>query len=76
MLLTISTTHFPATDLGYLLYKNPSQVQMFELSFGQVHVFYPEADPGQCCAMEPANFYDEIQKLLLEIQIPWLGRTI
>ena len=23
MLLTISTTHQPATDLGYLLYKHP-----------------------------------------------------
>ncbi|CAN5544595.1 3' terminal RNA ribose 2'-O-methyltransferase Hen1 [soil metagenome] len=48
MLLTISTTHVPATDLGYLLYKNPSQVQSFELSFGQVHVFYPEASNESC----------------------------
>jgi 3' terminal RNA ribose 2'-O-methyltransferase Hen1 len=48
MLLTISTTHVPATDLGYLLYKNPSQVQSFELSFGQVHIFYPEASETKC----------------------------
>jgi 3' terminal RNA ribose 2'-O-methyltransferase Hen1 len=48
MLLTISTTFQPATDLGYLLYKNPSQVQSFELSFGQVHVFYPEANAEKC----------------------------
>ena len=27
MLLTITTTHTPATDLGYLLHKNPSRVQ-------------------------------------------------
>lgn len=48
MLLTISTTHVPATDLGYLLYKNPSQVQSFELSFGNVHIFYPEASDEKC----------------------------
>ncbi len=48
MLLTISTTHVPATDLGYLLYKNPSQVQSFELAFGHVHVFYPEASDEKC----------------------------
>jgi hypothetical protein len=50
MLLTISTTHRPATDLGYLLYKNPSSVQSFELPFGNVHVFYPEATEERCTA--------------------------
>ncbi|NOJ78737.1 3' terminal RNA ribose 2'-O-methyltransferase Hen1 [Myxococcus xanthus] len=43
MLLTLSTTHHPATDLGYLLHKNPHRPQSFELSFGHAHVFYPEA---------------------------------
>lgn len=43
MLLTITTTHQPATDLGYLLHKHPGKVQSFDLSFGRVHVFYPEA---------------------------------
>jgi 3' terminal RNA ribose 2'-O-methyltransferase Hen1 len=43
MLLTISTTHEPATDLGYLLHKHPDRCQRFDLSFGQAHVFYPEA---------------------------------
>jgi len=42
MLLTITTTHEPATDLGYLLHKHPERCQSFELSFGQAHVFYPE----------------------------------
>jgi 3' terminal RNA ribose 2'-O-methyltransferase Hen1 len=42
MLLTLTTTHQPATDLGYLLHKHPDRCQSFELSFGQVHVFYPE----------------------------------
>ena len=44
MLLTISTTHSPATDLGYLLHKNPARLQSEEMSFGNAHVFYPEAD--------------------------------
>ena len=43
MLLTISTTLHPATDLGYLLYKNPARPQTFDLTFGTAHVFYPEA---------------------------------
>ncbi|MCB0104513.1 MAG: hypothetical protein KDE53_01350 [Caldilineaceae bacterium] len=28
MLLTITTTHQPATDLGYLLYKHPARVSV------------------------------------------------
>src|SRR5919108_3215878 len=50
MLLTITTTHPPATDLGYLLHKNPARVQSFPLSFGQAHVFYPEATAQRCTA--------------------------
>jgi len=50
MLLTLTTTHRPATDLGYLLRKNPARAQSFELSFGQAHVFYPEAGEGRCTA--------------------------
>src|SRR6266568_4624413 len=42
MLLTISTTHRPAIDLGFLLHKHPDRFQSFDLSFGQAHVFYPE----------------------------------
>jgi hypothetical protein len=38
MLLTISTTHEPATDLGYLLHKNPARAQSVDLSFGRAHV--------------------------------------
>jgi hypothetical protein len=43
MLLTITTTHRLAMDLGFLLHKNPAKCQTFELSFGKVHVVYPEA---------------------------------
>src|SRR5690242_15132904 len=48
MLLTLSTTHSPATDLGYLLRKNPARSQSFNLSFGKAHVFYPEASAERC----------------------------
>src|ERR671918_2003716 len=50
MLLTITTMHQPATDLGYLLHKNPARLHSFPLSFGQAHVFYPEAAPDRCTA--------------------------
>lgn len=50
MLLTITTTHQPASDLGYLLHKKPGSVQTFELSFGKAHIFYPEATVDRCTA--------------------------
>jgi 3' terminal RNA ribose 2'-O-methyltransferase Hen1 len=50
MLLTLRTTYVPATDLGYLLHKHPDKLQSFELPFGQVHVFYPEASDEACTA--------------------------
>src|SRR3954468_21631354 len=48
MLLTLSTTHTPATDLGYLVHKNPARIQEFNLAFGKAHVFYPEASQERC----------------------------
>jgi 3' terminal RNA ribose 2'-O-methyltransferase Hen1 len=51
MLLALSTTHAPATDLGFLLHKNPDRVQTFDLSFGQAHVFYPDASADRCMAV-------------------------
>ncbi len=50
MLLTITTTHRPATDLGYLLHKHPDRVQSFGLPFGTAHVLYPEATEERCTA--------------------------
>src|SRR5688572_18597189 len=50
MLLTISTTHQPATDLSYLLHKHPDPFQSFELSFGHAHVFYPEVSEDRTTA--------------------------
>ncbi|GAA4505555.1 MULTISPECIES: 3' terminal RNA ribose 2'-O-methyltransferase Hen1 [Nonomuraea] len=50
MLLTISTTARPATDLGFLLHKHPDRVQRFGQSFGEATVFYPEAGEERCTA--------------------------
>ncbi len=50
MLLTISTTHRPANDLGYLLHKHPERFQSFDLSFGKAHVYYPEVGAERCSA--------------------------
>jgi len=50
VLLTLTTTHQPATDLGYLLHKHPEKTQTFTLPFGQAHVFYPEASFERCTA--------------------------
>jgi 3' terminal RNA ribose 2'-O-methyltransferase Hen1 len=48
MLLTITTTHLPATDLGFLLHKHPGRVQAFACGFGTAHLFYPEATIERC----------------------------
>ncbi|MCG9127686.1 3' terminal RNA ribose 2'-O-methyltransferase Hen1 [Candidatus Poribacteria bacterium] len=48
MLLTITTTHQPATDLGYLLHKHPDRFQSFKLNFGNAYVYYPEANLDRC----------------------------
>src|SRR5438309_8584361 len=48
MLLTLTTTQNPATNIGYLLRKNPSRLQSFDLTFGKARVFYPEATADRC----------------------------
>jgi 3' terminal RNA ribose 2'-O-methyltransferase Hen1 len=50
MLLTISYTGNPATDLGHLLHKSPFRIHSTEQVFGKSHVFYPEATPQRCTA--------------------------
>jgi 3' terminal RNA ribose 2'-O-methyltransferase Hen1 len=50
VLLTITTTREPATDLGYLLHKHPGRLQTFPTAAGAAHVFYPEATPQRCTA--------------------------
>lgn len=50
MLLSITNENKPATDLGYLLHKNPSRSQAISLTFGKAYVFYPEATEERCTA--------------------------
>ncbi|HEX3816636.1 MAG TPA: 3' terminal RNA ribose 2'-O-methyltransferase Hen1 [Mycobacteriales bacterium] len=50
VLLTITSTADPATDLGFLLHKHPERVQTFDQTSGVAHVFYPEATAERCTA--------------------------
>ena len=50
MLLTITSSASPATDLGFLLHKNPDRVHEKELPFGIARVCYPEATSERCTA--------------------------
>jgi 3' terminal RNA ribose 2'-O-methyltransferase Hen1 len=50
MLLSITTTHRPATDLGFLLHKHPDNVRTVQFPFGDAHVFFPEATEERCTA--------------------------
>jgi 3' terminal RNA ribose 2'-O-methyltransferase Hen1 len=50
VLLTVTTTHQPAGDLGYLLAKHPDRVHPFPLPWGQATVFFPEATEQRCTA--------------------------
>ncbi|HEX8627849.1 MAG TPA: 3' terminal RNA ribose 2'-O-methyltransferase Hen1, partial [Catenuloplanes sp.] len=50
MLLTVTTTHRPATDLGYLLVKHPDRVHSFDVPTGTAYVVYPEATEDRCTA--------------------------
>ena len=65
VLLTISTTHSPATDLGYLLHKHPDKVQQFSQSFGTATVCYPHATRERCTAA-----------LILDIDLVELARKV
>ncbi len=67
MLLSITTTYQPATDLGYLLHKHPDRVQTFSISSGQVHIFYPEANEEVCTVamlveIDPVNMVRNLRK--------------
>jgi 3' terminal RNA ribose 2'-O-methyltransferase Hen1 len=50
VLLTVTTTHRPATDLGYLLVKHPDKVHSFDVPTGTAYVMYPEVDDERCTA--------------------------
>lgn len=48
MLLTITTTYYPASDISYLFHKHPSKVQEFDINGGRAHVFYPQVSDQTC----------------------------
>jgi 3' terminal RNA ribose 2'-O-methyltransferase Hen1 len=50
VLITLTTTERPATDLGFLLHKHPARAQSFPMAAGTAHVFYPRADADECTA--------------------------
>jgi 3' terminal RNA ribose 2'-O-methyltransferase Hen1 len=62
VLLTLTTTHRPATDLGYLLVKHPDRVHTFDVPTGRAVVCFPEAAPERCTAA-----------LLLEVDVERLA---
>jgi 3' terminal RNA ribose 2'-O-methyltransferase Hen1 len=64
MLLAITTTRAPATDLGWLLHKHPAKVQSFPLNFGEAHDFWPEASDARATAV-----------LLVEVDAVGLSRS-
>jgi 3' terminal RNA ribose 2'-O-methyltransferase Hen1 len=48
--MTLTTTHEPATELGFLLHKHPERAQSFTVAAGTAHVFYPTANDTECTA--------------------------
>src|SRR5690349_1303230 len=59
MLLTITCTAPDATDLGYLLHKNPGSLFERATAFGTARVFYPEATPERCAAVPLAQYVSD-----------------
>jgi 3' terminal RNA ribose 2'-O-methyltransferase Hen1 len=50
VLIMLTTTERPATDLGHLLHKHPDRAQSFAVATGTAHVCYPRADADVCTA--------------------------
>jgi 3' terminal RNA ribose 2'-O-methyltransferase Hen1 len=50
VLITLTTTREPATDLGFLLVKHPDRVHEFEVPTGTASVCFPEATGQRCTA--------------------------
>jgi len=68
MLLKISSTAPQATDLGFLLHKNPANLHEVEMPFGKAFVFYTEASSERCTAcllleIDPVNLVRGAQQL-------------
>ena len=68
MLLTITTTHKPASDLGFLLEKHPSKAHSFELAGnGYAHAHSPPINFG--CAETRACWSVNIGGGMLGLQM-------
>ncbi len=50
LLFTITYEGQNTQELGFLLHKNPSRAQQFELNFGRAYVFYPEVSDTRTTA--------------------------
>lgn len=63
MLLTITNSGQRATDLGFLLHKNPANVHCSDLPFGKARVFYTAAteDVCQACLLLEINPVDLVR---------------
>ncbi len=45
MLLTLRARGVGASNLSFLLHKHPDRFQTFSVPFGDIHLFYPDAEP-------------------------------
>ena len=54
VLLTITNTGHHATDLGFLLHKNPANLHSADLAFGKAYVFLPR-EPRPVHSVSPAG---------------------
>jgi hypothetical protein len=50
VLLTLTTAHEPANDLGFLLVKRPDRMHRFDLPYGVAAVVFPEPTAQRCTA--------------------------
>jgi 3' terminal RNA ribose 2'-O-methyltransferase Hen1 len=50
VLVSITNTAEPATDLGFLLHKNPANLHSVDVAFGKAYVFYSTASAQRCTA--------------------------
>jgi 3' terminal RNA ribose 2'-O-methyltransferase Hen1 len=75
MLLTLTLTRPPATDLGHLLHKHPDRLQSFSLPFGQAHVFYPEANE-ECCTAALMLEVDPVGLIRRGVRFPRLDQYV
>src|SRR5580698_10770961 len=79
MLLTVSTTHQPATDLGYLLHKNPDRPELAETAIPlSAHLPVIAARGGRDLVKRlfaPLGYSVELQESQLDDKFPEWGTS-